>query len=81
MRNIDFTIYAKDPVQSLRELREQTCFKVINRGKLWYDCLTPLQLSELKTWYHAWLNVTDTKVIPKTPSWLNDKVIDEEILL
>ena len=67
--------------ENLRERREKECFPVINRGKLWYDCLTPLQLGELKSWYWAWLNVTDTCVIPTKPAWLNDKLMEEELIL
>jgi len=53
----------------LRKEREFV-FKIINRGKLWYDSLTPEQLQELKVWYEAWLNVTNTLVRPEKPSWL-----------
>lgn len=56
----------------LRNLREIECFSILdNRSKLWYDNLSEEQLSELKEWYKAWLNVTETKVIPEKPSWLN----------
>ena len=54
----------------LRRLREIHCFSVINRGQLWYDTLTETQKQELKVWYQAWLDVTETKVIPEKPSWL-----------
>ena len=43
---------------------------VINRGRLWYDALTGEQLSELKTWYRAWLDGTNTQTIPEKPEWL-----------
>lgn len=69
-----------NPSQALRELREKVCFPVINRGKLWYDCLTPIQLGELKSWYHAWLDAPETLIMPETPGWLNDKLITEEII-
>lgn len=75
------SIYAKDPLDSLREQRSKVCFPIINRGKLWYDCLTNTQLSELRDWYWAWLNVTETLEIPVTPKWLLDKMSEEEILL
>lgn len=55
---------------SLRYERMNECFPVVNRGKLWYDTLTPQQLEELKKWYQQWLDVTKTKVIPERPKWL-----------
>lgn len=70
-----------DPVSALRDLRKVECFPIINRGKLWYDCLTPAQLGELKSWYWAWLNVTETLVIPVKPAWLNEKLNEEEIVI
>ena len=53
-----------------RRRREIECFPVINRGSLWYDTLTEKQLSELKTWYRAWLDGTNTQTIPEKPEWL-----------
>ena len=64
-----------------REQRKNECFPIINRGKLWYDCLTSEQLAELKKWYHDWLNVTETLIIPIKPEWLNEKLETEEIIL
>lgn len=64
-----------------RKQRETECFPIINRGKLWYDCLTLEQLVELKQWYKDWLDVTDTLVIPVKPKWLNEKLSEEEIIL
>lgn len=55
----------------LRSLREVECFPVINRGELWYSMLTESQLTELKTWYIAWLNVTETLEVPEKPTWIN----------
>lgn len=63
----------KSDEQILNELRierEVQCFQVINRGQLWYDNLTDTQKQELKVWYNAWLDVTETKVIPTKPKWL-----------
>ena len=54
----------------LRSQREKICFPYINRGNLWYDTLTDTQKAELAEWYRAWLNVTDTRVIPNKPEWL-----------
>ena len=54
----------------LRFKREKVCFPYINRGVLWYNKLTTEQKVELDAWYQAWLDVTDTKVIPESPEWL-----------
>ena len=55
----------------IRKRRELECFPIINRGKLWYDTLTDEQLQELKEWYEAWLNATETLIIPDKPEWLH----------
>lgn len=55
---------------NLRAKRETECFTIINRGQLWYDTLTETQLNELNTWYHEWLDITETLVIPTKPDWL-----------
>lgn len=57
-----------------RTLREKICYPIVNRGKVWYDRLTLSQTGELNDWYEAWLDVTETLTIPKTPSWINDKL-------
>ena len=54
----------------LRALRESECFSVINRGTLWYNNLTEQQYEELSKWYKEWLDVTQTKTIPKPLSWI-----------
>ena len=54
----------------LRRRREKICFPYINRGALWYEALTDEQREELKLWYRKWLDVTDTRVVPDTPTWL-----------
>lgn len=54
----------------LRFKREKACFPIINRGELWYSRLTADQKKELDTWYQAWLDVTNTMVIPEKPEWL-----------
>lgn len=53
-----------------RRRRELECFPIINRGQLWYDTLSEGQLSELKNWYQAWLDGTNTQTIPEKPEWL-----------
>ena len=50
--------------------REKECFSVINRGQLWYEGVSITQLLELRQWYKAWLNVTETMVVPEKPTWL-----------
>lgn len=54
----------------LRARRASECFPIINRGTLWYNTLTPEQITELEAWYQAWLAVTETMVIPEKPSWI-----------
>lgn len=53
-----------------RQRREAECFSVVNRGQLWYEGISIAQLLELRQWYKAWLNVTETMVVPEKPSWL-----------
>lgn len=65
--------------ENLRFERQMLCFEIINRGEIFWsylwakysadEVLTKKQ--ELMNWYHAWLNVTDTKSIPEKPYWLN----------
>ena len=71
----------KRDLEVIRQRRETECFPIINRGVLWYNCLTVEQKAELNGWYHNWLNATETGVIPPKPSWLWDKIEKEEILL
>lgn len=71
----------KAELDALRARREKECFPIINRGKLWYNCLSIEQLSELNDWYFKWLDVTKTKIIPTKPDWLNNALEREEILL
>lgn len=53
-----------------RQRRETECFSVINRGQLWYEGISIQQLLELRQWYKAWLEVTETMVVPEKPAWL-----------
>ncbi len=57
---------------SLRERREKECFSVVNRGWIWYSTLTLSQWRELRTWYIAWLKVTETMTPPERPSWVDN---------
>ena len=55
----------------LKDRRERECFRIIdNRSTMWYNHLTDEQKQELDKWYQAWLNVTETKIIPTKPEWL-----------
>ena len=58
--------------QIIRQRRKDECFPIINRGVLWYNCLTIEQKSQLNGWYHAWLNATETGVIPPKPICHNE---------
>lgn len=66
-------------VAGLRKRREQECFSVINRGQIWYDTLTAEEHEELKVWYIAWLNVTETLIVPNKPSWLNKTKVSDQV--
>lgn len=59
-------------LSNLRSQREKICFPYINRGELWYSRLSNTQKAELSTWCQAWLDITETKIIPETPIWLSE---------
>lgn len=63
-------IFSEENREHLRNIRDYLCFRVINRGGLWYDLLTPQERTELLNWYVAWLNITETEVVPEQPDWL-----------
>lgn len=54
----------------IRKLREEICFPVVDRSKLWYDRLTEEQYAELSAWYQAWLQAPGNLKIPETPDWV-----------
>lgn len=66
-----FRVNEEEEIKLLRLKREKDCFTYINRGQLWYNHLTDEQKQELDVWYTAWLDVTETKVIPNKPLWLD----------
>lgn len=76
IRLVNGELLATEPVDKrpildvLRKQREIECFDIVNRGMVWYDTLTSKQKQELAEWYRAWLDVTETRVIPTKPSWL-----------
>jgi len=65
-------ITTKNKQNEIRELREIECFTIINRGKLWYEKLTPKQEQELSKWYQDWLDAPGTMEVPKRLRWLNE---------
>ena len=69
--------YNNRKLNELRKRREIECFSVINRGKLWYNKITSEQEIELTNWYNAWLDVTETGVIPVRPDFIDKKLIEE----
>lgn len=64
------TVQTEERKTEYRRRRETECFSIINRGQLWYEGISLAQLLELRQWYKAWLNVTDTMVVPEKPGWL-----------
>lgn len=59
-----------DKSEIIRIVREEECFPIVNRGKLWYDQLTSSQFNEMKAWYEAWLDAPATGKMPKKPKWI-----------
>lgn len=60
----------KELIDGYRRQREQECFAIMDRGPYWYKSLSEQQSAELEAWYRAWLDVTETKVVPNKPDWL-----------
>lgn len=79
MKQYTITQHDREDLLHMRNIRRDTVFPIINRGKLWYDSLSPKQLEELTAWYNAWLVFTDTNIIPKSPTWLEPD-IDYEVV-
>lgn len=67
-------------LSNIRKRRALECFPYINRGRLWYALLSDKQLIELSNWYHAWLNATETLIVPAKLPWLDEKLDTEELL-
>ena len=65
-----FELVVSPVLNYLRGVRELECFSYINRSPLWFMNLTTDQQKELTDWYKAWLDVTETGVIPTKPEWL-----------
>lgn len=66
-----FNLIQSPYLEDLRFARAMECFPIINRGMGWYLLLSEEQKAELTTWYQAWLDVTETKIIPTKPDWLD----------
>lgn len=61
-----------DIKEQLRATRKKKCFEVLcSFNPMWYQRLTQSQRADLENWYNAWLDVTETLVIPTPPDWLN----------
>lgn len=54
----------------IRLQREEECFPIINRGGIWYELLSDENKIELMAWYQAWLDATETLIIPEKPTWI-----------
>ena len=65
--------------ENLRFERQMQCFEIINRGEMFWNYLwakyTPediaIKKQEIQAWYNNWLDVTNTKIIPSKPIWLD----------
>ena len=53
----------------LRTLREEECFKYVDRGA-WYDGLTIEEKEKAQKWRKEWKDVTDTFVKPNRPDFV-----------
>jgi hypothetical protein len=67
----EFSLESSHDEGELRALREVECFSVVNRSFMWYLTLSEEQKTELQEWYQAWLDVTETEIIPEKPVWLD----------
>jgi hypothetical protein len=65
-----FELVPSPSLMALRFAREVECFKFLNKSPMWFNRLTESQQAELTEWYQAWLDVTETQVIPTKPEWL-----------
>lgn len=68
--NCTFSLVTTPNVEALRFARVFECFNLLNKGNLWYEMLEENKKEELKSWYKAWLDITETGIIPEKPSWL-----------
>ena len=69
--NKEISMVLIDTIENLKDLREKECFRIVdNRSPMWYNSLSEEHRQELNAWYQAWLDVTETKIIPPKPEWL-----------
>ena len=69
----DNYVYNQETIK-LRKRREIECFSYTDRGELWYAenvNISEERRSEFANWRDEWLKVTDTRIIPDKPSWLD----------
>ena len=67
-------------LDEIRRARETECFKIINRGQMYFARFTEEELETISAWYNSWLNAThpsnkgeDGKYIkPELPDCLKD---------
>lgn len=71
----------------IRRKRNFECFRVVNRGQLWYNSLSQDERDELQEWYNAWLvlpNRPDLNInspqYPTPPAFLTDFIPYEDVL-
>lgn len=66
---IEQQILLNHEVSQIRAKRDE-CFRIVNRGQVWYNTLNEEQKNELQLWYEAWLDAPETKNIPIIPKWI-----------
>ena len=59
-----------EAIERIRMRRVAECFAIIDRGRLWYESLTPEQLAELAAWRETWLTAPETGMAPERPAWI-----------
>lgn len=55
--------------KELRRRRENECFAIVDRAA-WFYGLSDERKAEVLAWREAWLNVTDTLMVPEKPNWI-----------
>lgn len=70
----------------IRRKRAFECFRIVNRGPVWYNTLTESQKQDIQNWYDAWLALPnredlniDSPQYPTPPSWLQGFITLEEM--
>ena len=68
-------IAEKNELSKLRNRRQKECFDILtDKGYLWIKDLEDNyseRYAELVQWRKDWLDVTDTKIIPEKPTWID----------